>query len=134
MTIEERIADYHKNRGCNCGQCTLCLLGEYTGLEELTAIRLAQGFGGGLLCGNLCGAVTGGMVALGLACTTGEDPAAEKPEISGLCEKLQERFKERFGTLLCGDILREHEHTLCDSCIAFGVRTAEEIIKEYKKL
>ena len=131
MTIEERSSDFHA-KGCNCCQSVLCTLGEYTGLDELTAIRTGYGFGGGMLTGNVCGAVTGAMMAIGLACTTGADPAEEKPRAVALCEQLQERFREEYGTLLCADILREHEHDLCDACIAFGARTAEKIINENK--
>ena len=121
-----------RERGCNCCQSVLCALGDYTGLDERTAIAQTVGFGGGMLTGNVCGAVTGGMLAIGLTCTAGLDPAAEKEDGRGLCEQYQARFAERFGTLLCADILREHDHDLCDTCIAFGAHAAEEIIKENK--
>lgn len=131
MTIEEKSSAFHE-KGCNCCQSVLCTLGEYTGLDEQTATRIGYGFGGGMLTGNVCGAVSGAMMAIGAACTTGTAPAEEKPGAVALCEQLQERFRERFGTLLCADILREHEHDLCDTCIAFGARTAEEIINKNK--
>ena len=129
--LEKRSAAY-REKGCNCCQSVLLTLGEYTGLDERTAVALAVGFGGGMLTGNVCGAVTGGMMAIGLTCTAGLDPEGEKEHGRGLCGQLQERFQERFGTLLCADILREHDHDLCDTCIAFGARAAEEIIKENK--
>ena len=132
MTIEERSTAYHE-KGCNCCQSVLCTLDAYTGLDERTAITVGYGFGGGLLTGNVCGAVSGGMMAIGAACMNGGDPVEEKPRAVELCEAYQARFQERFGTLLCADILREHEHDLCDTCIAFGARTAEEIIREYKR-
>ena len=131
MTIEERSVALHA-RGCNCCQSTLCTLADYTGLDELTAVRLGYGFGGGLLTGNVCGAVSGGMMAIGMTCTSGTAPAEEKPRAVELCECLQARFQERYGTLLCADILREHDHDLCDDCIAFAARTAEEIIQKNK--
>ena len=131
-SIETRSAAYHA-RGCNCCQSVLCTLGGDTGLEELTATRLAYGFGGGMLTGNVCGAVTGAMMAIGLSCTTGEDPAAEKPACAALCEALQARFREEFGTLLCADILKDNDHALCDYCIAFAAYAAEDIIRDNKK-
>ena len=67
-----RSAAYHE-KGCNCCQSVLCSLAEHTGLAEPTAVALAVGFGGGMLTGNVCGAVTGGMMAIGLACTAGAD-------------------------------------------------------------
>ena len=130
-SIESRSAAYHL-RGCNCCQSVLCTLGKYTGLDELTAIRLAYGFGGGMLTGNVCGAVTGAMMAIGLACTAGADPKTEKPACAELCKALQARFREEFGTLLCADILKDNDHALCDYCIAFAAHAAEDIIKENK--
>ena len=37
-----------------------------------------------------------------------------------------------YNLLLCADILRDHDHDLCDTCIAFAARAAEEIINENK--
>ena len=132
MTLEEKGAAYHA-KGCNCCQSVLCVLGGYTGLDEQTAIRLGVGFGGGMLTGNVCGAVTGAMMAIGMACTAGEDPKAEKEAGRGLCETLQQRFLSEFGTLLCADILREHDHDLCDHCIGYAAECASEIIQENKR-
>ncbi len=131
MTIEEKGAAYHE-RGCNCCQSVICTLGEYTGLDERTAISLGVGFGGGMLSGNVCGAVTGAMMAIGASCTAGEDPAAEKPNGAKLCKALQKRFQAEFGTMLCAEILKANGHAICDRCIAFAARAAEEIIKENK--
>ncbi len=128
MTIEEKVALY-RGKGCNCCQSALCVNGDYTGLDEKTAKKLAAGFGGGMLTGNVCGAVTGAMMTIGAACLTGEDPAAEKPKAVELCEALQKRFQDEYGTLLCADIIKAHDHDLCDACIAFAARAAEEIIK-----
>ena len=84
------------------------------------------------MTGNICGAVTGAMMAIGLACTSGADPAAEKPGAVALCEALQARFQEEFGTLLCADLLEKNGHALCDYCIAFAAYAAEQIIRENK--
>ncbi len=129
LTVEEKAAAF-RERGCNCCQSTLGALGAYTGVDERTAITMGYGFGGGLLTGNVCGAVSGAMMAIGAACTAGADPREEKPRAVELCEALQARFQEEYGTLLCADILREHDHDLCDDCIAFAARAAEEIILE----
>lgn len=131
MTIEERSTAYHA-RGCNCCQSVLCTLGEYTALPEATAIALGCGFGGGMLSGNVCGAVTGAMMALGAACTAGADPAAEKPKGTRLCKELQKRFQAQFGSMLCAEILQANGHAICDRCIAFAAGAAEELIRENK--
>ena len=58
---------------------------------------------------------------------------AEKERGKALCESLQQRFEAEFGTLLCADILREHDHDLCDRCIGFAAERAEEIIRDNKR-
>ena len=127
-SIPIRSGAFHA-KGCNCCQSALCTLDAYTGLDERTATKIGYGFGGWLLSGNVCGAVSGAMMAIGMACTAGTDPAAEKPEAVKLCEALQERFRAEFGTLLCADLLRDNDHALCDYCIAFAAQAAEDIIK-----
>ncbi len=131
MNIAEKVA-YYREKGCNCCQCALSVLGDYTGLDDLTAAKVGSGFGGGMFCGSICGAVTGGMMAIGAACMTGEDPAAEKQKMKPLCEELQKRFRDEYGTMLCEDILREHDHDLCNTCILFAAAAAEGIIQKYK--
>ena len=131
MTMEEKGVLFHE-KGCNCCQSVLCSLGEYTGLDERAAAALGVGFGGGMLSGNVCGAVTGAMMAIGSACTSGADPAAEKPRGVRLCKELQKRFQGEFGTMLCAEILKANGHAICDRCIAFAAKTAEEIIQNNK--
>ena len=132
MTLAEKCGAY-RQKGCNCCQSTLGALADHTGLDERTAITVGYGFGGGLLIGSVCGAVSGAMMAIGAACTDADDPREEKPRAVALCEALQARFRERFGTLMCEDILREHDHDLCDECIVFAAGAAEEIIRENRK-
>jgi C_GCAxxG_C_C family probable redox protein len=53
--------------GYNCAQAVLYAYGPDLGLDEETALKVATGFGGGMGArGETCGAVTGGILALGL--------------------------------------------------------------------
>ncbi len=36
------------------------------GLDYQTAVKISAGFGGGMMLGSVCGAVTGGVMAIGL--------------------------------------------------------------------
>ena len=55
-------------QGANCAQAVLCAFAGELGLDAETAMRAATGFGGGMgrLAGT-CGAVTGAIMAIGLA-------------------------------------------------------------------
>ena len=55
MGAKEKATALHM-RGFNCAQSVLGALGEYTGLDEATALSVACGFGGGVSCGEICGA------------------------------------------------------------------------------
>ena len=65
MSVKEKAVAFHAE-GCNCAQSVLCSLEEYTMLPQDTARRVAEGFGGGVRCGEICGSVTGAIMALGL--------------------------------------------------------------------
>lgn len=65
MDIGQRALDYHNN-GFNCAQSVFAACCEYTGMDEKTALALSAGFGGGARSGELCGAVTGAVMAEGL--------------------------------------------------------------------
>ena len=54
------------DRHYNCAQSVLIPFCPETGLEEETAYRLGAPFGGGMHVGSACGALTGGLMVLGL--------------------------------------------------------------------
>ena len=58
MGVKEKAIALH-GEGCNCAQSVLCSLEEYTNLPFETARRVAEGFGGGVRCGEICGSITG---------------------------------------------------------------------------
>lgn len=85
-------------RGRSCGQCTL---GEYAGelgydVDETD--RMAACFAGGMLMGQTCGAVTGALMAIGMAFEDVET-AHEK------AEEYTKKFAERNGSCLCEKLL-----------------------------
>ena len=129
MTAEERVK-YYRAQGFNCCQTVLCALGEYSGLPEATAAALASGFGGGIQCGSVCGAVTGAVMAMGCACFSGRDPAADKPRAQALTRALEAEMHAVAGTLMCADIQREYEKTRCPEYMIAMVTAAERIIRD----
>lgn len=53
-------------RHYNCAQSVLIPFAADAGIDEEAAFRVAANFGGGMKMGSVCGAVTGGLMALGL--------------------------------------------------------------------
>ena len=121
--------------GFNCAQCTLIPWAEGLGYDEEELGRVGAAFAGGMHRGETCGAVTGALMALGLA--YGDDPAV----IAEKTAQFHAAFTERFGSTMCREILgydlskpEELEKArksgdMSVKCPAF-VRGASEILQE----
>lgn len=134
MTLEERLAAAagYRGEGYNCCQAVLCACGDLTGLEAAQGVSLAYGFGSGMQCGEACGAMTGGMMAIG-ACVPGDAPQAGRPVAAAAVREFQKMFKERFGTLLCREIIAKNGRRMCEDCVACGVRSASAVIEKLRE-
>ena len=60
----------------DCAQTVFSHFAEELGLDEETALKISAGFGGGMHKGDMCGTVTGGLMALGLVHVAEVDDAA----------------------------------------------------------
>ena len=106
----------------NCAQATLIPFAEEQGLDHQTMYRLAAQFGSGMRRGSVCGAVTGGLMALGLR---GAD--------SRTAAEFQRRFKEAAGDLDCAQLLQnakergEDRKAHCDRMVLTAAKLVEEL-------
>ena len=68
----ERALALHKE-GCNCAQAVLCAFSPRFGLDEQTAFRISEGFGGGIggSHDNVCGAAAAIYMLAGLKNSSG---------------------------------------------------------------
>ncbi len=105
-----KIAETAKERflgGSSCSQSMFSSFAEYYGVDKEVAYRIASGFGGGVAhTGGLCGAVTGGLMALGLK--YGKPRAMTPEEKSVLDAKAHEfmrRYKEKHNAIECKHLL-----------------------------
>lgn len=81
----------------NCAQAVLIPFAEEKGLPEDAAYAIAANHGGGLKTGSVCGALTGGLMVLGLY---GID---DSKTISGYYRTFRERHE---GKTDCRDLLK----------------------------
>lgn len=127
MSIKEVAVEYH-NKGFNCSQSVLCSCKEYTGMDEKTLLAVSGGFGGGVRCGEICGAVTGGVMAIGL-CNPYNDctDTQAKEHIAVLTREFIGKFREKYGCLRCNDL--KAEECVCNELIAYCAAAAEDTIK-----
>ncbi len=107
--------------GFACSQAVLAVFCERYGLDVPMALRLATGFGGGMKRGEVCGAVTGAIMVVGLR--HGHVDAADRDARRLAGEKTAEllrAFTERRKALTCRDLLG------CDITTPDGRRFAME--------
>lgn len=141
-------ADRHFHEGYNCCQSTLLAVAEAhdVGCEGCIP-AVAYGMGGGIgHTGRTCGAVTGAVMALGLAVDrfTEGDRRAKKTRAYELGGAFLERFAERFGTSRCERLIGLNlsepgsmERFLasgafdetCTPCVRWAAREASRVIQ-----
>jgi C_GCAxxG_C_C family probable redox protein len=109
-------------QGFSCSQAVLSAYAEDLGLDGETALRVAGAFGGGMArTGQTCGAVSGGLMVIGLrfGAVNAQDKASkERAYAAG--QELMAQFVERNGSLQCKDLLG------CDLSTPEGRQMAHE--------
>lgn len=95
-TFDELVQEFM--RGRNCAQAVLASTADDLGYDTEETDKMGACFGGGMMRGETCGAVTGAMMAIGLACDTPAE-AAEK------AKQFQAAFAEQYGSTMCRDLL-----------------------------
>lgn len=126
MSYEEKATALHES-GCNCCQAVLgACCGEFD-MDAETAYRLGAFFGGGMRRGEVCGAVTGALMALGLAY------GDENNRKSTKSLEFMKAFREEFGSNLCKELLGEDgkkKQELCPVLINYCAKYLEKEFSE----
>lgn len=93
--------------GAVCAQAVFCAFCDLHGLDYETAARLSSSMGGGVgRMREVCGAFSGAAMAAGLLYGFPIPPAqGEKSEHYKRIQELGAAFSERWGSVVCRDIL-----------------------------
>ena len=95
LFVEERYA---------CSDAVLTVMNEALGSPiPADALRAATGFRGGMGDGDVCGAVSGGIMALGLALAPAHH-SMPSPELKEAVKAFRARFAARNGCIDCADL------------------------------
>jgi len=139
----KEIAETRFQNGYSCSQSVLSALAERWNVGPEVSLRIAAGFGGGIArSAGICGCVTGGIMAIGLA-QQGISPEAnrsEKEKTYEVCRRFMRAFEEHNGSTLCSELLgcdistpeglaKAHQEGLHQSCCTRLVRDAVEIVE-----
>ena len=106
----EKAARYELDYGC-CPQCVLATVQETLGGIDDQTVKASHGLsGGGALLGEgLCGALTGGLMALGAKYGRDRDKLDKGRCINNFkkARELTERFRAEFGGVTCRELQRQ---------------------------
>jgi C_GCAxxG_C_C family probable redox protein len=131
--------------------CAQSVYGSCVASKEFTEAQrlvIASPFGGGVARqGEICGALTGALMALGEICGEAmlRDPEAGRKLIYERAQRLMESFRQTHGSILCRELTgcilsteegrksfdaRELHKNFCTGLVAFACEKVDEIINE----
>jgi C_GCAxxG_C_C family probable redox protein len=99
--------------GFSCSQAVLSAFSDTFGLDLNTALRISQSFGGGIAHrGEMCGAVSGALLVIGLKYgrTKAEDIQAREKTYQVVREFIK-RFENLNESIICKDLLGQDLNT-----------------------
>ncbi|AEE17622.1 C-GCAxxG-C-C family protein [Treponema brennaborense] len=145
MLHKEKALAYFENN-FNCSQAVFASFATEMGVSEELALKLGTEFGGGARCGQLCGAVSGALLVLGLKYGHYEaENGDQKSKAYALAVDFNKRFCSKHKSVVCKELLgydvSDPEDmaiikekglfgTKCPQCIADAVDIVERICSE----
>lgn len=121
----ERAVNCFKD-GYLCSQALLSIYGPELGLDQETALKISEVFGGGIgRMGKICGAVNGAFMVIGLKyghSRIDDGQAREQARVKtfGMVKEFVNRFESLHGSIICKELIN------CDISTPEGLQLARE--------
>ncbi len=129
MLAETAKKYYTGNYGLNCAESILYAANEEYGLKlEKNALRTMAAFGGGMSVEGACGAMTGGLAALGVLFV--KEYAHESDRIKRLSKEFITCFKDKLGTDNCKELkdMYRHDVNKCEYIVVYAAEVLDKIV------
>lgn len=145
MNVEEEVRRA-RDSGFNCAESVLLAVSKDAKLEkegaELIIPRIATGFGGGIARnGDVCGALSGGIIAIGLALGRNKADESREPCYPAV-DQFYNDFVRTFSTCKCRELtgvnlktegnkayLKRIHQERCSPIVEWAAKRASDIIK-----
>lgn len=128
-----RMAGAWYDKDFNCAEAMLRACNEYYELGvSHDDMRLAAGLGGGVQIKEICGALTGAVLACGKLYV--RERAHESEVLKTIVSDFLQRFSDEHGTLSC-DKLRDLYHTEqtgCRKTVELAAQLFEQVVADYE--
>ncbi len=137
-------AQKYFSQHCNCAQSVFAPFVLRFGMDLDIALKIATPFGGGMgHAGQICGAVSGGLMAIGLAKGIASYDREKKYACYDLAQEFQDRFQKLYGDITCpgllgydigdpGELEKVRElnlfHNLCTNYVGDAARIVDLLI------
>ncbi|HBM99450.1 MAG TPA: hypothetical protein DD413_08495 [Ruminococcus sp.] len=142
MNHVDKAEEYFCNN-FNCSQAVFTSFATELGLDEKLALKISTQFGGGARKGEMCGAVSGALMVLGLKyghCHA--EDMEEKGKAYQIAENFMNQFIEKQGTVVCRELLgydisktedmeRIKELNLFKTICPKMIRCATELVEQF---
>lgn len=117
---------FYRSGKMHCAEAVLAAVkNEFASSLPDDVVRLAAGFGGGSGAGCICGAVSGGTMALGLVVP------GNKKAVAALTRELHQWFKKEYGATCC-KILTAHGKKGCVNLTSSVAGKVAQLLQEQK--
>lgn len=132
----------------NCSQAVFTAFAPDFGIDEELALKLGTSFGGGARNGDICGAVSGALLVIGLKYGHYiSSDIQQKSHAYAIAVEYTKRFREANKSIVCRDLLgydltKPEEMacikekglfgTVCPEMIKSAVEILEDIFNEYE--
>lgn len=96
-------------QGIDCSQIVAGTMAEAVGMDQMQLRKMAACFGGGMMCGETCGAVTGALMLIGLKyghCEEGDQ--AQKAVMQEKVTAFKQAFHQKYESDLCAGLLKHN--------------------------
>ncbi|MFQ6087044.1 MAG: C-GCAxxG-C-C family protein [Candidatus Bathyarchaeia archaeon] len=104
MCVEDAVSRFEE--GYNCAQSVLLAMQKFWNVEKSLEPKVASAFGGGIgRGGSLCGALTGGVIAIGLKYGSNNPVVEEREKAYSLALEFYGRFRKKCGGVFCRDLI-----------------------------
>ena len=135
-TKVEKALELH-GKGYNCAQAVACSFCEEFGVDQETMFKISEGFGFGMGMMDMCGAVTGMMMVIGMDNSIGnlENGKATKADTYKKTKQFAEKFRQKNGTYYCRDlkgVSGKGKVVPCSQCITDAVELTEMYLESAK--
>lgn len=117
--------------GCTCSQAVFCAFAEELGMEEETAYRIMEGFGGGFgAMQEVCGAFCAAAAVISFHTSSGSMDGASKGRTYRAVRRAAEIYKNEYGSIRCREIL----HGNTPKALQCGMKVKDAVLVVHKVL